>query len=79
FTPNGDGKNDLWIIKNINDFNTCSIKIFNRQGLTMYEAYPYNNDWNGTYNGTEAPEGAYYYVLSCDSGQSYTGHFTLLR
>ena len=79
FTPNGDGKNDLWIIKNINDFNTCSIKIFNRQGLTMYEAYPYNNDWNGIYNGTEAPEGAYYYVLSCDSGQSYTGHFTLLR
>ncbi len=79
FTPNGDGKNDLWIIQNIDDFNTCSIKIFNRQGLTMHEAEPYNNDWNGTYNGTEAPEGAYYYVLSCDNGQSYTGHFTLLR
>lgn len=79
FTPNGDAKNDLWIIKNIDDFNSCSIKIFNRQGLTMYEADPYNNDWNGIYKGTEAPEGAYYYVLSCNNGQTYTGHFTLLR
>lgn len=79
FTPNGDMKNDLWVIQNIDEFNSCAIKIFNRQGLTMYESDPYNNDWDGTYKGTEAPEGAYYYVLSCKNGQSYTGHFTLLR
>ncbi len=79
FTPNGDMINDIWVIQNIDEFQNCSIKIFNRQGLTMYESEPYNNDWDGTYNGTEAPEGAYYYVLSCDNGQQYTGHFTLLR
>ncbi len=79
FTPNGDMINDLWVIQNIDEFRNCAIKIFNRQGLTMFEASTYNNDWNGTYNGAEAPEGAYYYVLSCDNGQQYTGHFTLLR
>ena len=79
FTPNGDMINDIWVIQNIDDFKNCAIKIFNRQGLTMYEASTYNNDWDGTYKGTEAPEGAYYYVLSCDNGQRYTGHFTLLR
>jgi gliding motility-associated-like protein len=79
FTPNGDMINDLWVIQNIDEFRNCAIKIFNRQGLTMYEASTYDNDWDGTYKGAEAPEGAYYYVLSCDNGQQYTGHFTLLR
>jgi len=79
FTPNGDGKNDIWIIKNIDVFESCPIRIFNRRGQNVYEATAYNNDWDGILNGKELPEGAYYYILSCGASEVHTGNVTLLR
>jgi gliding motility-associated-like protein len=79
FTPNGDGKNDFWIIQNIEDFAGCPIKIINRAGLTVFESSTYNNNWDGSYNGLEAPEGAYYYVMQCNQNQHISGSITLLR
>jgi PKD repeat protein len=37
FTPNGDGKNDIWIINNIDVYESCPIRIFNRRGQNVYE------------------------------------------
>lgn len=79
FTPNGDGQNDLWEISNIDVFDSCPIRIFNRRGQNVYEANQYSNDWDGILNGKELPEGAYYYVISCGSSEVHTGHVTLLR
>jgi gliding motility-associated-like protein len=79
FTPNGDGKNDLWIIKNIDVYESCPIRIFNRKGQNVFESSQYNNDWDGNMNGKELPEGAYYYILSCGPSEVHTGDITLIR
>ena len=79
FTPNGDGHNDVWIIRNIDELSGCAIRIFNRQGLTVYESTPYLNDWDGTYGKSDAPVGAYYYLINCPDGQVLRGDITLLR
>jgi gliding motility-associated-like protein len=79
FTPNGDGRNDVWIIRNIDIYESCPITIFNRRGQNVYEASQYNNDWDGIFNGTELPEGAYYFVMTCGPGEVHTGDITLIR
>ena len=80
FSPNnGDGINNEWRIVNIDVFESCPIRIFNRRGQTVYEAQKYNNDWDGTLNGSDLPEGAYYYILTCSSTEVHTGSVTIIR
>jgi gliding motility-associated-like protein len=48
-TPNDDGYNDKWEIKNINYFPDCYVKII-REGLfhkTVFESTGYSNNWDG--------------------------------
>ncbi|MDD3878239.1 MAG: gliding motility-associated C-terminal domain-containing protein [Bacteroidales bacterium] len=52
FTPNNDGKNDLFM-KNYN------LEIFNRWGQLLYEGF---DGWDGTYNGEPLPGGTFYFV-----------------
>jgi gliding motility-associated-like protein len=80
FSPNnGDLINNEWVINNIDLFESCPIRIFNRRGQTVYEASQYNSDWDGTLNGKDLPEGAYYYVLSCSPSEVHTGSIAILR
>ncbi len=58
-TPNGDGINDYFKIKNIEKLESSTLRIYNRWGKKIFEASPYNNDWNG--NG--AADGVYYFEL----------------
>jgi len=57
-TPNKDGKNDAFAIKNlpIPDWN---VEIYNRWGTLIYSAEGYQNNW-GTQN---VSDGIYYYQL----------------
>lgn len=64
-TPNGDGVNDVFVIKNIERVETSTLRIYNRWGKKIFEASPYKNDWNG--NG--AADGVYFYELD------YTTYF----
>lgn len=80
FSPNnGDLINNEWEIVNIDVFESCPIRIFNRRGQTVYEASQYNNDWDGTLNGQDLPEGGYYYVLSCSPSEVHTGSIAIIR
>lgn len=79
-TPNGDGKNDTWYIGNIEEYPLCEVSIYNIYNTELFSASPYNNDWNGTHNGKELPDGTYYYLLKCpDSKKTRKGYITLLR
>ena len=75
FSPNGDGINDVFVIRGLENYPENSIIIFNRWGNKIYEASPYNNDWNGTtmfgvtIGGSDLPEGTYFYVLSLSRDQ----------
>ena len=70
FSPlNNDGRNDLWLIEGLDRYNHVSIQIFNRWGGLVYEADPFDGQWDGnnTAGGADAgllPEGVYFYQIS---------------
>lgn len=78
---NGDSINDVWVVGNILDYPQCAVAIYDDKGVKVYEAKPYNNDWQGTYNGRQLPDGVYYYVIRCDGEEDTprTGSITVLR
>lgn len=80
FTPNGDGVNDFWRIKNVNLYTDCVVKVFNRWGVEVYSSTAYQNDWDGTYKGEKLPEATYYYIITCDgTDKEYDGAISILR
>jgi gliding motility-associated-like protein len=85
FSPNNDGVNDVFEIPNLWKYPDNSIKIFNRWGMQVYEAAPYNEDWDGRSQhasslGTELPVSTYYYILSLgDGSEAFTGWIYLKR
>jgi gliding motility-associated-like protein len=80
FTPNGDGINDLWEIKNLNLYNDCVLEIYSPQGLKVYRTVNYSKPWDGTYNGKPLPAGTYYYVINTNSERNLiAGYVTLLK
>jgi gliding motility-associated-like protein len=58
-TPNGDGRNDFFVIRNLLQYDYRPLIIKNRWGKTVYESDQYNNDWNGR----NVPDGVYYGVV----------------
>ena len=82
FTPNGDGYNDYWSIKGVNDsFNTNSIiYIFDRYGKLLKQWVPSSSDgWDGTFNGINLPSDDYWYTIKLEDGREAKGHFSLKR
>jgi gliding motility-associated-like protein len=65
-TPNGDGKNDTWIIRGIDQYPNSIIRVFNLWGTMVFESTGYEDPWDGTYNGNPVPFGAYYYTIDID-------------
>jgi gliding motility-associated-like protein len=65
-TLNGDGLNDVWKITGITSFNRTEVTVFNNQGQIVFTQTGYQNDWGGTYEGNELPDGSYYYVVKVD-------------
>lgn len=63
FTPNGDGKNDFFLVKGvrIKDFECI---IYDRWGLKMAELKSISNEWDGrTQAGEMASPGTYYCII----------------
>jgi len=86
FSPNGDGINDLFVIRGILDYPANTFVIFNRWGNKVFEASPYQNTWDGRctiglrVGGDELPIGTYFYVLNLhNSGAIYKGTIFLNR
>lgn len=80
FTPNGDGKNDTWMIYNIWLYPTAMVKIFNEWGNLLYESTGYTSPWDGTYRGKALPSATYYYIIDLKNGEPvYNGPITIVR
>ncbi len=79
-TPNGDGKNDTWVVKNLDLYPNNTVSIFDRGGRLLNKISHYNNDWDGMYNGAPLAEGTYYYVIDFGEGKNpLKGFITILR
>jgi gliding motility-associated-like protein len=80
FTPNNDGFNDVWEIKEMKNYPNSRVEIFNRYGKLLKQLNYKSSGWNGTFNGLELPADDYWYVLKLeDSKPEIKGHFTLKR
>ena len=78
-TPNEDGYNDFWHIENITAYPECQISVFNRYGIPVFTTSAYSNNWDGTFEGSQLPDGTYYYVITCpDTDELFKGHLTIL-
>jgi len=80
FSPNGDGINDKWEIKYLNDYPECTVEIFTRTGQMIFQSYGYTTPWDGTYHGSALPIGTYYYIIQPGRGRAtMSGSVTILR
>lgn len=79
-TPNGDGVNDTWVVKNIKLYPNNELKIFDREGRVVFSVFGYDNSWDGMFNGNPLKEDTYYYILTIDSGKSRkTGFISIVK
>jgi gliding motility-associated-like protein len=75
-TPNGDGFNQFFNLKNIHLFPENHLQIIDRWGKKVFETRNYQNTWDGT--GQES--GVYYFVLTIAQGnQVIRGTISVVR
>ena len=80
-TPNGDGYNDTWKVKNIEYYPDNSVKVYNVNSVLVRELPNYKGDWDGTTTGgLKLPSGTYYYIITLKSGEALEkGYLTILN
>ncbi|WP_278035134.1 T9SS type B sorting domain-containing protein [Flavobacterium nitratireducens] len=82
FTPNNDGYNDYWNIKELASQPYAYIRIFDRYGKFLKQISPNGTGWNGTYNGHFLPADDYWFVIHYmenDVVKEFKSHFALKR
>jgi gliding motility-associated-like protein len=83
FSPNGDGINDLFVIKKPVALD-LRLEIYNRNGGLVYSKENYKNDWNGASNlianpKNGLPDGTYFYVVKMTDGREFSRFMTISR
>lgn len=63
FSPNNDGNNDCFRLKYWGRINALEWEVFNRQGARVFFSKDPQQCWDGAYNGTPQPAGAYIYQI----------------
>ena len=63
FTPNGDGKNDVFKAVNLSGQHMISLSVYNRYGQNIFSDENAGSGWNGTFNGINQPPGTYVYIF----------------
>ncbi|MBW8682903.1 T9SS type B sorting domain-containing protein [Chitinophaga rhizophila] len=84
FTPNGDGVNDLFVVKS-RGVATYNVRIFNRWGQQMFTSNSTLTHWDGRYANVLQPSGTYVYIVNYsffgqeDKVLTLKGALTLIR
>ena len=82
FTPNGDGVNDVFMVRGFG-IAKMTLRVYNRQGLVVFESHSQNIGWDGKYKGTPQPMDAYGWTLDVEyfTGEKFKkkGDVTLIR
>lgn len=63
FSPNGDGKNDIFLPRIYCDFSLAEFSIYNRFGQRVYRTTEKDKGWNGLMNSQECEVGAYFWYI----------------
>lgn len=82
FTPNGDGVNDVFQVRGFG-ISKMTLRVYNRQGLMVFESRSQNIGWDGTFKGAPQPMDAYAWTLDIEyfNGEKVRkkGDVTLIR
>lgn len=80
FTPNGDGVNDVWVIRNSPLYTEADYQIFNRWGQIVFSQKGTYESWDGTWNGSPIPAETYYYFIKLTpASETLQGTVTIVR
>lgn len=79
FTPNGDGYNDKWFIKNSEFEPNFEVIIYDRYGKLITSFNSKSDGWDGTSNGQEQFSTDYWFVVNREDGRVHRGHFAMKR
>jgi gliding motility-associated-like protein len=82
FTPDGNGINDCYGLKNWMYIRKLQFFIFNRFGEQVFATANPNACWDGTYKGKPALAGTYVYVIKAETDcgpEEQRGNFILIR
>lgn len=79
FSPNQDGVNDYFKVQGIENYPNATLSVYNRWGTRVLEVQGYQNDWLGTFNGEDLPDGTYFYILEGIESQDYRGYLQIRR
>jgi gliding motility-associated-like protein len=82
FTPNGDGFNDTWNIKDLANQTNAVIYIYDRYGKLVKQIYPNGAGWDGTFNSQPLSSSDYWFTVNYEENNSkkeFKAHFSLKR
>ncbi|MBZ0099247.1 MAG: gliding motility-associated C-terminal domain-containing protein [Taibaiella sp.] len=63
FSPNGDGKNDVFRITNLGFQRIMEFRVFNRWGQEIFSTNDHRRGWDGTWEGVPQEMGVYNYLI----------------
>jgi gliding motility-associated-like protein len=85
FSPNSDGINDGYVIKDIDKFPGNKFWVYNSFGSLIYSATNYDNKWDGrantsvTVKARRVPQGTYFYILDLADGSKPRSGYIIIK
>jgi len=82
FTPNGDGKNDVFRIPPGISLKLKEFSIYNKWGTKVFSTENISKGWDGTISGKQQATGVYVYIIEGTNENSslfLKGSFILIR
>lgn len=69
-TPHVIGMESTWVIINIDKYPNAQVSVYDKNGIEVFYADNYRNDWTGIYKDTNelVPAGSYLYRISLHEG-----------
>ncbi len=81
-TPNKDRMNDAFVVPCLAEgdrYENNVVSIFNQWGDEVFHASPYNNDWEGTFNGEDLPPATYFYIINLGNGEKPMAGYLIIQ
>ncbi len=63
FTPNGDGKNDIFRIPPGHEIESGLFRVFNRWGEQVFQSRDLSKGWDGTIKNIQQQSGVFTYII----------------
>jgi gliding motility-associated-like protein len=68
-TPNSSGSERFWKVINLEKYPINRVAVFDKNGVPVFSASNYQNNWSGTFKNSPLPGGSYYYIIKKGNGE----------